>query len=578
MCDRFIRFFTTALTLLMSTAAPAADQNGAAPTGNHSSATPSGLIEAVRSSLNREAPSAAETLEVTERLLGRIPTEMQFPDSTQRRDQKAHWRAVEKVGRLWTDQFRVSPDQRRVFLVAQREGRAMVMIDGTPGPAYDEVSSPCFSPDSRRIAYSARRENSMFLVVDGVEGKGFEPWSGMYPIFSPDSKRVAFMARRDGRERMVIDGIEGRSYKRLGREIPPRVFSPDSKRSAYEAEVSPGKWVAVVDGAEGPEVDAIKNLHFSPDSRRVSYEARRGGSCFAVVDGVEGPVLEGVTDFIGVGREFSPDSQRVFHLAWCKNGRDMVVEGRSGKPYDHVELSSLVFSPDSSRLVFGAKTGETACVVDEGQEGPGYDGIEEMPLFSPDGGHLAYAASRAGGTFIVLDGVEGASYGDISHCVFSPDSSHLAYAALRGLSAVVVRDGREGPRHLLGEIAGSRLRIVFSPDSQRLAYGVGIAGHAHRVVVDGVESQLYGLLDARSLTFSPDSKHVAYCAAPFTGGWRVVVDGRSSNAYTGFVNNTWPIFDGPDSLHVLAIRDDEILLLQIKAPATKAVPTKTGSE
>jgi hypothetical protein len=106
-----------------------------------------------------------------------------------------------------------------------------------------------------------------------------------------------------------------------------------------------------------------------------------------------------------------------------------------------------------------------------------------------------------------------------------------------------------------------------------MAYRISIAGKAERVVVDGVESKLYERVEG-GMSFSPDSKHVAYWASPFSGEWYVVVDGHTTAKYTRVLEHTRPIFDGNGSLHALAVRGEEVLLLQIKIPLPRRSESK----
>jgi hypothetical protein len=67
-----------------------------------------------------------------------------------------------------------------------------------------------------------------------------------------------------------------------------RVFSPDSKRTAYRAKRR-AKYFVVVDGSESEPYDRVewRSIVFSPDSRHVAYIAANKGSEFIVVDGVK---------------------------------------------------------------------------------------------------------------------------------------------------------------------------------------------------------------------------------------------------------------------------------------------------
>jgi hypothetical protein len=459
------------------------------------------------------------------------------------------------------DDIKVSPNQRRVAFKVKRGEKELVVVDGKEGQSYDSIEhGPTFSPDSRRIAYTARRKGLQFIVADGTEGKGYEPWNNMYPIFSPDSKRIAFMARRDNGTMMVIDGVEGKPYQSLETQPPPTGFSPNSKRSIYAAEVAKNQWAVVVNGVEGKTYDLVASVQFSPDSQRVLHQASRGNDSFVVVDGIEGPAFKTVSLFSG-DAHFSPNSKRVAYVAEPKRlnrfKRVMVVDGVLGKEYDDIEFVPRIFGPDSNHVVYTAKVGDKQCVVINGKEGPLFDRIERFH-FSPDGKHVAYSGSRGKGVVTICDGKEVAK----GTAVFSPDWQHMAYVASKGWGWLVVCDGKEGPRHILGETW--RTQLFFSPDSQRMAYRASQSRQIEFVVMDGIQSIRYHLVDVDNPIFSPDSKHLAYWAAPASGKWHVFVDKAYSDAYDEPVHGSKLVFEGPNTLHALAVRSGEMFLVEIR--------------
>jgi len=86
------------------------------------------------------------------------------------------------------------------------------------------------------------------------------------------------------------------------------VFSPDSRRVAYSAEMGE-KCLVVVDGQAGPEYDDILEGSpvFSPDSSRVAYSARKGQKRFVVVDGQAGPEYDAIVRFDPAKLTFDAD-------------------------------------------------------------------------------------------------------------------------------------------------------------------------------------------------------------------------------------------------------------------------------
>jgi len=317
-----------------------------------------------------------------------------------------------------------SPDSRRLAYVGFRTVsqeifkhlppyripvKHFLVLDGSEGEPFDRIvrGSVVFSPDSRRVAYAAERQGKFLIVVDGTEGQWFDDIYN--PVFSPDGQHVAYVAGPVGNRFAVVDG------ENVTAKYPDVVggtgvvFSPDGRRLAYTV-VTPGKEFAVIDGREDPPYDNVGKIYFSPDSRRVLYTAFRDRKAFVVLDGVPGKTY----DAIGYPTQpFSPDSRRVTHLA-ARGGKKMVVvDGK--EEGSHEEIPWLWFSPDSRRVAYRAQRGGQEFAVVDGQEGKPYD-LTFAPTFSPDSQHVAYFVDRRGKTFVVVNGVEGRSK-EYSFCV-----------------------------------------------------------------------------------------------------------------------------------------------------------------
>jgi hypothetical protein len=67
------------------------------------------------------------------------------------------------------DSFRMSPDSKRLALVACANHKCQVMVDGRPDPPFDFIFPPTlkFSPNSKHIGYLALKGGKLLVVVDG---------------------------------------------------------------------------------------------------------------------------------------------------------------------------------------------------------------------------------------------------------------------------------------------------------------------------------------------------------------------------------------------------------------------------
>jgi Tol biopolymer transport system component len=434
----------------------------------------------------------------------------------------------------------VSPDHRHAAQVVERSGKFFVVRDGVPEKPYDWIDkdTPRFSPDSRRMAYAAKlqaEDGGPHPVVDGVEIKTYVA-AGMYLTFSPDGKRLAYAASQglQGPQFVVVDDVAGKEYDGIGSDSLR--FSPDGQHFAYGARRG-NTWRAVIDGQEQKAYGGLgAPLIFSPDGRRWAYVAkqqrgigpmRRSMDC-VVVDGIESEFYDGTLEGTPL---FSPDSKRVAYAASRDNSMFAVVDGAAAKGFTSVEC--LTFSPDSRKFAY------VAC-----GPVPGFKGLRSNEAFRT-----------------VVNGVEEKHYIDISLAGirFSPDSQRTAYVMqnFEGWWAVV--DGEElGPYEGIGK--GSPL---FSPDSRHHAYAAGRLGTRKMVVVhDRAEGREYdGILGP---SFSPDSRRLAY-AGRRGERWRIVVDrAETQEEYDGFDSDTAFIWDSEKKLHTVAIRDGEILCVEVE--------------
>jgi hypothetical protein len=124
-------------------------------------------------------------------------------------------------------------------------GGERVVIDGTPGPVYDQIDRPVWSADGRRLGHAARRGDVWLAVVDGRELPGGSRVTA--PVFSPDGRRVAYLARRGSAWFVVVDGRDHRFDLVLEDTL---AFSRDSRSwSVIAGDLARKRLFFAVDGA-----------------------------------------------------------------------------------------------------------------------------------------------------------------------------------------------------------------------------------------------------------------------------------------------------------------------------------------
>jgi hypothetical protein len=295
-----------------------------------------------------------------------------FPAQLDKADK--YWRMVvdgkagDSFDALDDAQMAFSPDGNRLAYKATRAGKQFLVVDGTPGPAYDGVVAPVFSDNGARVAYVAKQGAEEFYVVDGKEGPHYELTAAL--SFAPGGRRYAYAAGKGNKQLLVVDGKPYKPFEGIG----DLVFSPDGRRIALTA-ISGPKWTAVIDGKECGAYDGAGALHFSPDSKRIAFVAGRGKRQLAIVDGKEDPVFDGVGSLT-----FSPDSRQIGYLAIDGPAKLLVVNGQTIGP-----AGAYAFSPDGRHV---ARTVPHS----DGRWGLAIDGTEASAIFDgfPLGSRIAW--------------------------------------------------------------------------------------------------------------------------------------------------------------------------------------------
>ncbi|MCG3179491.1 MAG: hypothetical protein BIFFINMI_01826 [Phycisphaerae bacterium] len=202
-----------------------------------------------------------------------------------------------------------SPDSGKLAYLAARSNRKVAVVNGQAGPEYDDVKALVISPDSRHFAYHAVKGGKGLVVVDGKPGDEFDEISFDSIVFSPDSTRLAYIGTTARKPAAVVDGKAGPAYDGyIGRARV--VFSADSRHYAYPAKQAYKSFV-VMDGQAGTQYDGLLegSPWLTPDGRLV-YFVFKNYKYVAVVDGKEGPECEKIVG-LGVSTALGPPQPKM---------------------------------------------------------------------------------------------------------------------------------------------------------------------------------------------------------------------------------------------------------------------------
>ena len=493
-----------------------------------------------------------------------------------------------KLGDLGTGKdikaMRVSPDQQHVaWLMVDETGKKQcVALDGKPGDEFPWIipGSLRFTADSQHLTYIVQDNDKVYVVTGGKKGKAYyEILNG--EVYCPTADYVAYFAKatKESNRVLVINGKEGKEFDKIW----ALSFSPDGQHIAYAAEALK-KQFFMIDGQPSTEYEQVAGQAFiwSADNKRVAYVAVRGTGkdkkAIVVVDGKEQVTAEDASRVF-----FSPDSKHVAYMVTNGGKNTFYYDGKPVKEFDRAMGDSIRFSPDSSRLSFVASRPDKKQVKDEkgnAQQVPvdrlffvlfdgtktenlrdTYDGlVMDSFLFSRDSKRTAYAAVKDRKFVVVIDGLQGSEYDRVNLLQFSPDSKKVAYLGSREGRAYCVIDNGEG----LGYLVVANL--VFSKEGGRLAYAAA-RDKSNFVVVDGVEGKNYTGVAAETLQFSTNGKHFAYLAQDGTKPFFVIDNNEKDTIgdFTNVIPGSFPIFDSPNTLRALILRDKVIYKLQVTA-------------
>ncbi len=211
-------------------------------------------------------------------------------------------------------------------------------------------------------------------------------------------------------------------------------------------------------------------------------------------------------------------------------------------------LAALVATLSATAPASGQTTPPLTAKVQETLMGPtlASPGISARLFMSEDGDHLAVVTAKGSRQVVLLDGVEGPVFDEIPSMVlgvqvpvqWSPTGGRSAYIGRRGGDFIVVIDGKEAGTLMtaqsqqgVGYSQGAGWKFWFSRDGSRLAYAAVDGPGAWVMVVDGVKSPPYRMIDFRQVMLN--GKRLVYVAQTADQQSHVVVDGKVGPGYGG---------------------------------------------
>jgi hypothetical protein len=361
--------------------------------------------------------------------------------------------------------------EKLVYVAQTTDQKWHMVVNATPGPGYDKISSLLLSHNDAHYAFIAQNSGGHVVVVDGVAGPPrAHGGNGVHDLTLASNGRCGYIWDKplglNGHDGMVqalvvdqkeiADQIQGFATEDTSLSLNSGIsilFSPDGKKFAYAKKVA-GGIASVIDGKVSRAYDSIGYTGFSPDSAHAFFVGVRQQN-FVVVDGQELEGFNRVNGFV-----WSNQGGRLAFVGWAQDGWHFVVDGKKSPRYYAAMNKTLSFSPDSKHWVYAACTQYMKCaVVVDGNETAVPD-VSELstrsqprysfpPIFwSADSSRMAYAHTNADGTNNTLFVINGQAVmhntGLYEYPDFSPDSKHFATLYWTGHGYALFLDGKTG--------------------------------------------------------------------------------------------------------------------------------------
>jgi len=452
--------------------------------------------------------------------------------------------------------FKFSPDYKHLAAVNKVGEQFQIILDGKPGPFFDiyyvnqiplDTDKLVFSPDSQHLAYivpkvSNGQATGAQVILDGKPGPWFDDVSDIK--FTANSQHLLYrISTHTDKEQMAVDGVPGPEYDYVLDDYGS--FNTVGAYFAYEGlmngsmGINNGRVQVVADGVPGPWYDMITwDPHYYRDSRLV-YIGLLGGKAQIMVNGQPVPKFDDLDDAI-----LSPDQKRLAYEVRDGAKWKVVLDGVPGPAFDRFGEKELIHESDTS----------------VGNFEPGHI------FFSDEGDHLGYVAKSGDKYFAVVDGVPGPPfdliYGFTDSCWqlgeakggFSPDGRHTAYFGKN--------KQRTAWQSFIKWLGSPFARSSTNDDggiTQLVVDGV--------VVRDSLEASMTPGSAINNFGFSLDSQHYAFKAQDSGDGpWRVYVDNVSGPAFKQI--KIGPLWRKDGQLEYVAVQekngsDDELVFVVV---------------
>jgi hypothetical protein len=427
-------------------------------------------------------------------------------------------------------QMGISPDDRRFHVIVKRGGKDVLATGRGESRAYDRIGEVLYNAQSTRLAFVATKNGQQLVVLDGVESMPYDRIDGRDLRFSPDGRHFAFPAERSQQQFIALDGREIGPFE----HVLGLAFSPDQQLVYAHMFRRNGRWIVVCGNHQSPEYPRIsgsRGVTFSADGKTWAYQAMLKGEFLNIVEGVQTINYPGNGNELRAKPVFSADGRHVMFPNAVMNGSIEAQLVDIGDPTikKTIPADKVIFSEDFRHWASIERTAEhTYSVRIDGREWQLGGAAPPNVHFSLAGEHFAIQLNSAGlgekESNLLIDGNSAPVEHRASDFVFSPDGNHWAYTA---------------------RVQSDRVRNIVVRDSKQI----------HSFSSTGNQTRL---------AFSPDNRHLAYAVAHGPMSWALAVDGEEAPPiYDFFPYNARVVFDSPNKLHTIAVRNGEVLLVEL---------------